>query len=320
MNTIYDLVILGSGPAGLGAAIYAQRAELKTLVIEKEMMSGGQVLTTYEVDNYAGLPGIGGFDLGMKFREHADNLGTQFAEDTVLRVEEADLSEEGMVRAAEAGHGLKKVVGENETYLTRTVIIATGAHHRKLGVPGEEEMAGMGISYCATCDGAFFKKKTTAVIGGGDVAIEDAIFLARLCEKVYLIHRRDELRGAKSLQKKLMALDNVEIIWDTVVESVNGKMKVESLSLSNKKTGEKKEISVDGVFIAVGISPNTEEFCGVVDMDNGGYIIAGEDGMTSVPGIFAAGDVRTKNLRQIITAVADGANCVSSVERYLNEL
>lgn len=320
MNTIYDLVILGSGPAGLGAAIYAQRAELKTLVIEKEMMSGGQVLTTYEVDNYAGLPGIGGFDLGMKFREHADNLGTQFAEDTVLRVEEADLSEEGMVRAAEAGHGLKKVVGENGTYLTRTVIIATGAHHRKLGVPGEEEMAGMGISYCATCDGAFFKKKTTAVIGGGDVAIEDAIFLARLCEKVYLIHRRDELRGAKSLQKKLMALDNVEIIWDTVVESVNGKMKVESLSLSNKKTGEKKEISVDGVFIAVGISPNTEEFCGVVDMDNGGYIIAGEDGMTSVPGIFAAGDVRTKNLRQIITAVADGANCVSSVERYLNEL
>lgn len=320
MNTIYDLVILGSGPAGLGAAIYAQRAELKTLVIEKEMMSGGQVLTTYEVDNYAGLPGIGGFDLGMKFREHADNLGTQFAEDTVLRVEEANLSEEGMVRAAEAGSSLKKVVGENGTYLTRSVIIATGAHHRKLGLPGEEEMTGMGVSYCATCDGAFFKKKTTAVIGGGDVAIEDAIFLARLCEKVYLIHRRDELRGAKSLQNKLMALDNVEIIWDTVVESVNGKIKVESLSLSNKKTGEKKEISVDGIFIAVGISPNTEEFRGVVDMDNGGYIIAGEDGMTSVPGIFAAGDVRTKNLRQIITAVADGANCVSSVERYLNEL
>lgn len=320
MDTIYDLVILGSGPAGLGAAIYAQRAELKTLVIEKEIMSGGQVLTTYEVDNYAGLPGIGGFDLGVKFREHADNLGAQFAEDTVIRVEDADLSEEEMVQAAEAGHGLKKVVGENGTYLTRTVIIATGAHHRKLGVPGEEEMAGMGVSYCATCDGAFFKKKTTAVVGGGDVAIEDAIFLARLCEKVYLIHRRGELRGAKSLQKKLMALDNVEILWDTVVESVNGEMKVESLSLSNKKTGEQKEISVDGVFIAVGISPNTEEFRGVVDMDNGGYIMAGEDGMTSVPGIFAAGDARTKNLRQIITAVADGANCVSSVERYLNEL
>ena len=319
MATIYDLVILGSGPAGLGAAIYAQRAELKTLVIEKEMVSGGQVLTTYEVDNYAGLPGIGGFDLGMKFREHADNLGAEFAEDVVVRIEDADPAELDMVQAAETAGGLKKIVGENDTYYTRTVIIATGAHHRKLGVPGEEEMVGMGVSYCATCDGAFFKKKTTAVVGGGDVAIEYAIFLARICEKVYLIHRRDELRGAKSLQKKLMEMDNVEILWDTVVDSVNGEDKVKSLSLSNKRTGEKSEIAVDGVFIAVGISPNTEEFKGFVEMDNGGYIVAGEDGITSVSGIFAAGDVRTKSLRQIITAVADGANCVSSVERYLNE-
>lgn len=319
METIYDLVILGSGPAGLGAAIYAQRAELKTLVIEKEMVSGGQVLTTYEVDNYAGLPGINGFDLGMKFREHADNLGAEFAEDSVICIEDADLSGKEVLQAAEAGTGLKQVVCENGTYLTKTVIIATGAHHRKLGVPGEEELAGMGISYCATCDGAFFKKKTTAVIGGGDVAIEDAIFLARICEKVYLIHRRDELRGAKILQKKLMEMKNVEIIWDTVVDSVNGKDRVESVSLLNKKTGEKGEIAVDGVFIAVGISPNTEAFCGSVEMNNGGYIVAGEDGKTSVPGIFAAGDVRTKNLRQIITAVADGANCVNSVERYLNE-
>lgn len=319
MATIYDLVILGSGPAGLGAAIYAQRAELKTLVIEKEMVSGGQVLTTYEVDNYAGLPGIGGFDLGMKFREHADNLGAEFAEDVVVRIEDADPAELDMVQAAETAGGLKKIVGENDTYYTRTVIIATGAHHRKLGVPGEEEMVGMGVSYCATCDGAFFKKKTTAVVGGGDVAIEDAIFLARICEKVYLIHRRDELRGAKSLQKKLMEMDNVEILWDTVVDYVNGEDKVKSLSLSNKRTGEKSEIAVDGVFIAVGISPNTEEFKGFVEMDNGGYIVAGEDGITSVSGIFAAGDVRTKSLRQIITAVADGANCVSSVERYLNE-
>ena len=319
MATIYDLVILGSGPAGLGAAIYAQRAELKTLVIEKEMVSGGQVLTTYEVDNYAGLPGIGGFDLGMKFREHADNLGAEFAEDVVVRIEDADPAELDMVQAAETAGGLKKIVGENDTYYTRTVIIATGAHHRKLGVPGEEEMVGMGVSYCATCDGAFFKKKTTAVVGGGDVAFEDAIFLARICEKVYLIHRRDELRGAKSLQKKLMEMDNVEILWDTVVDSVNGEDKVKSLSLSNKRTGEKSEIAVDGVFIAVGISPNTEEFKGFVEMDNGGYIVAGEDGITSVSGIFAAGDVRTKSLRQIITAVADGANCVSSVERYLNE-
>ncbi len=320
MANIYDLVILGSGPAGLGAAIYAQRAELKTLVIEKEMVSGGQVLTTYEVDNYAGLPGIGGFDLGMKFREHADKLGAEFAEDVVLRIEDADLSEIEMVQAAEASVGLKKIVGENETYFARTVIIATGAQHRKLGVPGEEELVGMGVSYCATCDGAFFKNKTTAVVGGGDVAIEDAIFLARICEKVYLIHRRDELRGAKSLQKKLMEMENVEILWDTVVDSVNGKFKVESLSLSNKKSGEKRDLVVDGLFVAVGISPNTEEFKGIVEMDNGGYITAGEDGTTSVPGVFAAGDVRTKQLRQIITAVADGANCVTSVEKYLNEL
>ncbi|MBQ2425668.1 MAG: FAD-dependent oxidoreductase, partial [Lachnospiraceae bacterium] len=188
MAVIYDLVILGSGPAGLGAAIYAQRAELKTLVIEKEMVSGGQVLTTYEVDNYAGLPGIGGFDLGMKFREHADKLGAEFAEDVVLRIEDADAAELDLVQAAEAGAGLKKVIGENETYYAKTVIIATGAQHRKLGVPGEEELVGMGVSYCATCDGAFFKNKVTAVVGGGDVAIEDAIFLGRICEKVYLIH------------------------------------------------------------------------------------------------------------------------------------
>lgn len=319
MEQIYDLIILGSGPAGLGASIYAQRAELKTLVIEKEMMSGGQVLTTYEVDNYAGLPGIGGFDLGMKFREHADKLGAEFAEDTVLRIEEADLEEKGLVQAAGAGQKIWQVTGENGAYLTKTVIIATGAHHRKLGVPGEEEMAGMGVSYCATCDGAFFKNKTTAVIGGGDVAIEDAIFLARICEKVYLIHRRDELRGAKSLQKKLLEMENVEIIWDTVADSINGESKVESLSLTNKKTGEKREISVDGVFIAVGITPNTDGFENLVEMDQGKYIAAGEDGKTSRPGIFAAGDVRTKNLRQIITAVADGASCISSVERYLNE-
>jgi len=319
MANIYDLIILGSGPAGLGAAIYAQRAELKTLVIEKEMVSGGQVLTTYEVDNYAGLPGIGGFDLGMKFREHADNLGAEFAEDVVLRIEEAAPADIDLLQAAEIGGGLKKIVCENETYLTKTVIIATGAQHRKLGVPGEEELVGMGVSYCATCDGAFFKNKVTAVVGGGDVAIEDAIFLGRICEKVYLIHRRDELRGAKSLQKKLMEMSNVEILWDTVVDSINGKFKVSTLSLSNKKTGEQKEITVDGVFIAVGISPNTEEFKGSVEMDNGGYIVAGEDGMTSVPGVFVAGDARTKQLRQIITAVADGANCVTSVERYLNE-
>ena len=287
----YDLVIVGSGPAGLAAAIYAERARIRTLVIEKGMVSGGQVLTTYEVDNYPGLPGVGGYDLGTKFREHADNLGAQFAEDEVLR---------------------------HETYEAKAVILATGASHRKLAVPGEEELAGMGVSYCATCDGAFFRKKVTAVIGGGDVALEDAIFLSRMCEKVYLIHRRDEFRGAKSIQEQVFSRENIEVVWDTVVERITGTEKVEALAVKNVKTGEEREISVSGVFVAVGITPASQAFEGLVEMDHG-YIKAGEDCCTSCPGIFAAGDVRTKPLRQIITAAADGANAVTSVERYLME-
>lgn len=305
MEHIYDLIIIGSGPAGLSAAIYAQRARLDALVIEKEMMSGGQVLTTYEVDNYPGLPGINGFDLGMKFREHADRLGARFAEDQVLQVEK---TEEGFL-----------VKGEKEIYRTRTVLIATGAAHRKLGVPGEERLAGLGVSYCATCDGAFFRDKVTAVAGGGDVALEDAIFLSRICRKVYLIHRRDELRGAKSLQEAVMALDNVEILWDTVIEEIQGDGQVESLKLKNKKTGEERDLPVQGVFIAVGITPNSQAFEGTVEMDRG-YIIAGEDCRTSVPGILAAGDVRTKQLRQIVTAAADGANAVTSAEQQILEM
>ena len=305
MGEIYDTVIIGSGPAGLAAAIYAERAELNAIVIEKNVVSGGQVLTTYEVDNYPGVQGIGGYDLGMKFREHADSLGAEFVEDEVVRVE--------------TDGAVKKVVCTGNTYETKTVIIATGASHRKLGVPGEEELAGMGVSYCATCDGAFFRGKTTAVIGGGDVAIEDAIFLARLCKKVYVVHRRDELRGAKSLQKKLFSLDNVEMVWDSVAQRIGGENKVERLVVSNVKTGETRELELQGVFVAVGISPNSEVFQGTVEMENG-YIKAGEDCATSCPGIFAAGDVRTKNLRQIVTAVADGANAVTGVERYLTEL
>lgn len=315
----YDLVIIGSGPAGLAAAIYAQRAKLNTLVIEKEMMSGGQVLTTYEVDNYPGLPGIGGFDLGMKFRQHAEQLEAAFAEDEVKRIEAAE--EEELQAAeihAEEHSDWKMIVGRKDTYLAKSVIIATGATHRKLGVPGEEKFAGMGVSYCATCDGAFFKKKVTAVVGGGDVALEDAIFLARMCEHVYLIHRRDELRGAKSLQEKLFSLNNVTVIWDSVVEKIQGSMKVESLHLKNVKTGENSDLAVNGVFIAVGITPNSQPYEGLVEMEHG-YILADETGETSVPGIYAVGDVRTKQLRQIVTAVADGANAVTSAERYLTE-
>jgi len=304
MEKLYDVVIIGSGPAGLAAAIYAERARLDTIVIEKTGMSGGQVLTTSEVDNYPGLPGIGGFDLGMKMREHADQLGAHFSDDELLSI-----TDEGKV---------KTVVCENGTYQTKTVIIATGASHRKLGAPGEEELAGMGVSYCATCDGAFFRNKVTAVIGGGDVAIEDAIFLSRLCKKVYVIHRRGQLRGARSLQDKLFSLENVEMVWDSVVERIKGEEQTGALDVKNVKTGEISELEVDGVFVAVGISPNSQPFEGLVEMDHG-YIKAGEDCQTSVAGIYAAGDVRTKQLRQIITAAADGANAITSVERYLAE-
>lgn len=300
---LYDLIIIGSGPAGLAAAIYAERAKLNTLVIEKNYMSGGQVLNTYEVDNYPGLPGINGFDLGTKFREHADALGASFIE--------------GEVQKAELDGVVKRVTTAEASYEASSIIIATGASHRKLWVPGEEELSGMGVSYCATCDGAFFRDKVTAVVGGGDVAVEDAIFLARLCKKVYLIHRRDELRAAKSLQEKLFALDNVELVWDSVVDVIEGSDQVTALAVSNVKTEAKSSLKVDGVFIAVGILPLTNTFKGLVDMDAQGYILAGEDCATNVPGVFCAGDARTKMLRQIITAASDGANAVTSVQNYL---
>lgn len=300
---MYDVVIIGSGPAGLSAAIYAQRARLNTLVLESAPMSGGQILNTYEVDNYPGLPGIGGFDMGVKFREHADKLGTEFLTTEVTGLASAD----GVCTIQTTG-------GEVET---KTVILATGARHRKLGIPGEEELSGMGVSYCATCDGAFFKNREVAVIGGGDVALEDALFLARGCAKVYLIHRRDEFRGARILQQRVEETPNIEILYDTVAEEICGSDMVEGLVICNKKMAEKSRLAVNGVFIAVGIEPISTYADGIVAMDDNGYIQAGEDCVTSVPGIFAAGDIRTKRLRQVITAAADGANAVTSVEDYL---
>ena len=303
MDEIYDLLIIGSGPAGLAAAIYAQRARLSTLIIEKEYISGGQVVNTYEVDNYPGIPGINGYELGVKFREHANQLGAKF-----LTAEVKDIIIEETV---------KKAVTSEGTYQAKTLILAMGATHRELGVPGEKELAGMGVSYCATCDGAFFRGRSVAVVGGGDVAVEDAIFLARGCEKVYLIHRRDELRAAKSLQEKLFACENVEVIWDTVVDEINGEDHVESIKLRNVKTGENKYMDMDGIFVAVGILPNSQMVQGMVDVDEGGYILAGEDCATSREGVFAAGDIRKKPLRQIVTAVADGANAITAVQEYL---
>ncbi len=307
---MYDLIIIGSGPAGLSAAVYAKRAGLDMLIIEKNPVSGGQIIDTYEVDNYLGIPGVNGFDLAMKFREHADKLGAEFKDGTVTGIE-----------CLEAGSDTKapvyKVITDNGEYEAHTILLASGAHHSKLGIPGEEEYIGKGVSYCATCDGAFYKSKVTAVNGGGDVAVEDAIFLSRFCEKVYLIHRRDALRATKVLQDELFALPNVEIIWDSVVKEIQGEDKVKSLKIENVKTKETSECNVDGIFVAIGIHPSTDIFANVAKCDEQGYIIAGEDCATSAPGIFVAGDSRKKRLRQIVTAVADGANAVTSIQDFM---
>lgn len=303
-NMIYDVIIIGSGPAGLSAAIYAQRARLKTLVLEKEMVSGGQIINTTDVDNYPGLPGVGGFELGQKFRDHAQMLGVSIVQEEVEEIQDA--------------YEYKKIVTKKQEYLAKTVLIATGANHRKLGVAGEEELCGMGVSYCATCDGAFFRNKVTAVVGGGNVALEDALFLSKMCSKVYLIHRRDAFRGAKILQERIQETENIEILYQSQVTEICGEDCVEKIRVQNSVTGQSSELAVDGVFIAVGILPNSQLVNGYVPMDEGGYLIAGEDGVTKKEGIFAAGDVRTKELRQVITAASDGANCISSIEKYLN--
>ena len=303
MENIYDLAILGAGPAGICAAIYATRAKLNTIWLDKKFVQGGQIVDTYEVDNYPGLPGITGLDLGEAMAGHAEKLGMK--------------PQREPVRSIEAEQGIKVIRTKKNEYRARAVIIACGATHRHLGIPGEEELSGMGVSYCATCDAAFFQDRTVVVVGGGNVAVEDAILLSRTCKKVYLVHRRDELRAEKILQESFFACKNVEIIWDSIPLSIEGTDKVEALKIQNKKTQEESFIETDGVFIAVGIVPGTEKFKDLVKLDEAGYIVAGEDGITSEPGIFAAGDIRTKNLRQVVTAVADGANAVASAQRYL---
>lgn len=297
---MYDTVIVGSGPAGLTAAIYAKRAGLATLLIEKTPVGGGQIATTDRVDNYPGLPGINGMELGMKFREHAEELGCEFRDGQVVRVEPD-----------------KVTLDDGTTIDTKTVVLALGADHRQLGVPGENEFRGKGVSYCATCDGAFFRKKDVAVVGGGDVALDDAIYLSRFASRVYLIHRRDEFRGAQSLVDEASSKENVTFVMDTVVNQVDGENMVTGIETENRKTGEKSTIQVNGVFMAVGTQPNTAGIEGLPDTDEKGYVIAGEDCVTSIPGIFAAGDLRTKQLRQVITAAADGANAITSVQSFL---
>ena len=293
-----DLIIIGAGPAGLSAALYGARAGLNLMVLESNFMAGGQVLNTYEVDNYLGLPGSNGFDMGMKFKEHVENLGVEISALSVEKIEKADKhfeirTSEGMVEG-------------------RAVILATGAVNRKLAIPGEEELRGRGVGYCATCDGAFYRGKVTAVIGGSYQAVEDAIYLAGICEKVYLIHRRDELRAGAILEAQVKNLANVEMVWNHIPLEIKGADCVEHV-----KTKEQNLLKVDGVFVAIGTIPKTELAQGLVELDEQGYVVAGETGETGLPGFYVAGDIRTKELRQIVTAVADGANAVTAAAAYL---
>ncbi|SFO63274.1 thioredoxin reductase (NADPH) [Pseudobutyrivibrio sp. JW11] len=301
---VYDVIVIGAGPAGLAAGIYGKRAGYNILVLDTSSISGGQILNTYEVDNYPGIPGVSGTELADAMKQHCEKLGVEFAR--------------GRVSSIVDNGEIKELVTKKETFQTKTVIIATGATNRKLGCPGEDEFSGMGVSYCATCDGAFFKDKVVAVVGGGDVALEDAAYLARTCKKVYLIHRRDEFRGAVVLQNQIKSLDNVELVLDSTVESIIGNDSVEKLLIKNKKTNEERELEIDGVFIAVGTVPNTKTISGLPSLDERGYIVADETCETNIPGVFAAGDVRTKQLRQVITATADGANAITSITNYLN--
>lgn len=294
-----DIIIVGSGPAGMSAAVYGKRAGLSVLVIEKVYYGTGQVAESSHVDNYLGIPGINGYELGEKFRSHAEGLGVEFKDGEVIRFE----------KAADRWYVHLK---NGETLESKTVVYAAGAAHRHLGVPGEEEFSGKGVSYCAICDGAFFKGKDVAVVGGGNTAMDDAIYLSDICNKVYLVHRRDVFRGDATTLTKLKETENIELVVPAKVQEVKGGQVVTALQLEDGRS-----LEVSGVFVAVGMQPATSMLQGIVLMDDNGYIIADETGKTSAAGFFAAGDVRTKELRQIITAVADGANAATSAERYI---
>lgn len=301
-----DLVIIGSGPAGLSASVYARRASMDVLVIEKEAYSGGQIVNTEKVDNYLGMPGISGYNIAMEYRKHADSQGVVFLQAAVTGIED-----KGDYKIIELGDGSQVE--------TRCVLIATGARHRLLGVKGETEFSGMGVSYCATCDGAFFKNKEVAVVGGGYVALQDALYLSKLCSKVCLIHRRDKFRVSKGLAQKVLSTENIEFLPFCEIEEISGEPGNLLLSVKNNQNHDAFQMNAAGVFVAVGMQPVTDFVEGVVALDDFGYVVAGEDTRTNVPGIFAAGDVRTKPLRQVATAVGDGATAIFAVEAYLNE-
>lgn len=303
---MYDMIILGAGTAGLSAALYANRAGMKVLVVEKGIY-GGQIINTPLVENYPALPNVSGFDFVQNLFEQAIN---QHKTDIVYEVVEG-YSFDG---------DIKTIKTNKNEYQTKTVIIAGGAEHRQLGCSGEEAFKGRGVSYCATCDGAFYKNKVTAVVGGGNTALQDARYLANGCSKVYLIHRRDTFRASKIEIDNALKKENIVPVYDSVVEEITGDQTVTAIRLKNLKTGAQSELEVSGIFVAVGLSPDNEMFRDVLELDEGGYIIAGEDCKTNIEGVFVAGDTRTKQVRQLITAAADGAVSAEMATEYINSL
>ena len=299
----YDIAIIGSGPAGLTAAIYARRAGLETVIFEK-FFPGGQVMKTDSVDNYPAVPNkISGAELGSLLHSHAASFGPTFINEEVIKI---DLESD------------EKIITTSKNVITaKTVIIATGATPRPLDLPAEKRLTGSGISYCATCDGAFFRNKHVAIIGGGNTAVEDALYLANLCEKVYLVHRRDEFRADDILVKRMIENDKIETKLNCIVEAIHGDNMLESIDILNNKTEERLSLEISGMFVAVGSLPQNQLFKDKLELDKGGFIITNEFMQTSLPGVFAAGDVRTTPLRQIVTAAADGAIAANSAVAYL---
>jgi len=307
MAELYDVIIIGAGPAGLTAGLYCGRARLKTLILEKAT-AGGQVATTDVIENYPGFPeGIGGYELTEKMKQQALEFG-------------AELQEIKQVASLEAGDGDRLVKTDDDEFRTKSVIIASGAEPGTLGVPGEAEFRGKGVSYCATCDGAFYRDKVVAVIGGGNAAVEEAIFLTKFASKVYIVHRRDELRADKIVQERAFKNDKIEIIWDSHLKKILGDGKVEEMVVEHKTTRERTEYQVDGVFFYIGTVPNTV-FCeGSIELDDRDFIITDDNLETSIRGIFAAGDCRSNLLKQVSVAVGEGALAAVEAEKYIEEL
>jgi len=303
---IYDVIIAGAGPAGMTAAVYASRANLETLMIERGI-PGGQMADTEDVENYPGFDHVLGADLSNKMFEHAKKFGAEYAYGDIK-----DVIDHGDYKLVKAG---------NKEYKTRALIITTGAQFKKIGIEGEEELTGRGVSYCAVCDGAFFKERELVVIGGGDSAVEEGMYLTRFAKKVTIVHRRDELRAQNILQDRAFRNDKVEFIWDTVANTINGpEGKVSSVSLENVKTGEKYDFPTDGVFVYIGMVPLSEPFKSLNIINEEGYVPTNENMETSVPGVFAAGDIREKKLRQIVTATGDGSIAAEAAQKYIEEL